>query len=451
VTSISQVIRQFKQQWTRQLDDAALEDACRACDVQWRDRLLTPVYTIKLFLLQILWGNTACDHVPRLADRRFTGEAYCKARARLPLAVLQKLLSTCTSAMLAATQGSGLWHGHRLWLVDGTGFSMPDTDELRAHFGQPGGQATGCGFPVAHCLALVHAASGLITELLIAPLRTHDMSLVAKLHQKLAANDLVVGDRGFSSYAHLALLWQRGMMGLMRAHQKLIIDFTPRRPHAVPSNKRTPAERGRPYSRWVKKLGKYDQIVEWFRPQSCPEWMTKEEYAALPESLLVRELRYKVTRRGYRVREVTLVTTLLDVEKYPAEELATLYLRRWRIETNFAHLKTTLGMDVLRCKTVAGVEKEAIMFVLVYNLVRMVMREAAQRQQVDVERISFIDTLRWLLSADADSPLPELIVNPSRTGRYEPRVRKRRPKQFPVMKRPRGELRKALEKAELKA
>src|SRR5690606_17062490 len=112
MTSISQVIRQFKQQWTQQLDDAAIEDACRACDVQWRDRLLTPAYTIKLFLLQILWGNTACDHLPRLADRRFTGEAYCKARARLPLALLQKLLSTCTSAMLAATRDSGLWHGH---------------------------------------------------------------------------------------------------------------------------------------------------------------------------------------------------------------------------------------------------------------------------------------------------------------------------------------------------
>ena len=179
--------------------------------------------------------------------------------------------------------------------------------------------------------------------------------------------------------------------------------------------------------------------------------MTPEQYAALPESLLVRELRYTIKRRGFRVREVTLVTTLLDPQRYPATELAQLYLRRWRIETNFGHLKTTLGMDVLHCKTVAGVQKEATMFVLVYNLVRMVMREAAQRQQVDVERISFIDTLRWLTTTPPDVPLPPLIINPDRFGRFEPRVRKRRPKQYPVMKRPRAELRKALEINQLDA
>lgn len=443
--SIGQVIRQFKQQWTRQLDDAAIEAACRQAGVIWRERLLPPVEVVKLFLLQILWGNTACDHLPRLASRRFSGEAYCKARARLPLAVLEKLLTTSTQAMLAATRDSGLWRGHRLWLVDGTGFSMPDTAELRAHFGQPGGQAVGCGFPVAHCLALVHAASGLIQKFVVAPLRTHDMSLVTALLENFRRGDVVGGDRGFSSYAHLALLWQRGVLGLFRAHQKLRVNFTPGRAHVRPGIKRTRGQRGLPYSRWVKQLGELDQLVEWYRPKDRPAWMTPEQYAALPESLLVRELRYTITRRGFRVRQVTLVTTLLDPERYPATELAQLYLRRWRIETNFGHLKTTLGMDVLHCKTVAGVQKEATMFVLVYNLVRMVMREAAQRQHVDVERISFIDTLRWLMTAPADSRLPPLLINPCRAGRHEARVRKRRPKQYPLMKRPRAELRKALE------
>lgn len=446
--SISQVLRQFKQQWTTQLDDQAMERACRAAGAVWRDRVLPPVYTIKLFLLQILHGNTACDHLPHLADRKFTGEAYCKARGRVPLAAFQNLLCTCTRSMLEAAKDSGLWLSHRLWLLDGTGFSMPDTPALQAYFGQPGGQTPGCGFPVAHCLALVHAVSGLVQQLLIAPLRTHDMSLVSKLQSYFAAGDLVVSDRGLSSYAHFALLWQRGVLALARAHQKLIVAFTPGRPHVKPGSKRTRAQKGLPYSRWVRSLGERDQIVEWFRPKSCPVWLTLEQYAALPESLFIRELRYTIKRRGFRVREVTLTTTLLDPQRYPVEELAALYLRRWRIETDFAHLKTTLGMDVLKCKTVAGVQKEATMFVLVYNLVRMVMREAALRQHVEAERISFIDTLRWLLAATPETTLLHLIVNPCRPGRYEPRVRKRRPKQYPLMKRPRAELRKALETGE---
>jgi hypothetical protein len=443
--SIAQVIRQFKEDWTRQLDDDRLEAVCRQAQVAWRERVVPPVYVIKLFLLQILWGNTACNHLPHLADRRFTGVAYCKARMKLPLQLFQNLLARCTAAMTEATRESGLWRGHRVWLLDGTGFSMPDTDELRAYFGQPGGQKLGCGFPVAHCLALMHHSSGLITKLLVAPLRTHDMSQVTRLRDQLVKGDLLVGDRGFGSYAHFALLWQRGVFGLMRAHQKLIVNFKSRRPHVKPGRKRTRAEKGYPYSRWVKRLGYQDQIVEWFRPKSCPAWMTCAQYEALPESLLVRELRYQVKTRGYRVREVTLVTTLLDAELYPVDELAELYYQRWQIETNFGHLKTTLGMDVLRCKTVEGVLKEAMMFVLVYNLVRMVMCQAARRQHVNVERISFIDTLRWLQSAEPDERLPELIVNPHRPGRYEPRVRKRRPKQYPLMKRPRAELKKAFE------
>jgi hypothetical protein len=450
VQSISQILRQFKQDWTRQLDDLHLQAACDSVKFAWRDRVLPPVYTIKLFLLQILWGNTACDHVPHLADRRFSGGAYCKARARLPLKLLQMILTRCTSAMLAATRSDGLWRGYRLWLADGTTFSMPDTPALQAHFGQPGAQKPGCGFPIAHGLALVHAASGLVTKLLLAPLRTHDMSQIARLHDELVAGDLLIGDRGISSYAHFALLSRRGVQGVMRAHQQLIVDFTPRRPH-VDQNQSRSHQRGLPTSRWGKRLGKQDQVVEWFRPQRRPCWMTPAEYAELPASLLMRELRYEVKQEGFRVREVTLVTSLLEPQRYPASELAKLYQKRWSIETDFGHLKTTLGMDVLKCKTVVGVEKEATMFVLVYNLVRMVMRETARRQGVEIERISFIDTLRWLMSARSGSQLPNLLILPLRPGRYGPRVRKRRPKSYPLMTRPRAELCKALETPKLKA
>ena len=172
--------------------------------------------------------------------------------------------------------------------------------------------------------------------------------------------------------------------------------------------------------------------------------MTAEEYAVLPDTLAVRECQYQVTRPGFRVRTITLVTTLLDAEAYPADELATLYFQRWEVETNFAHLKTTLGMDVLHCETEAGVLKELTVYAIVYNLVRLVMLEASGRQGVALDRISFVDALRWLSSSPPGTPLPELVVNPPRPGRVEPRCKKRRAKKYPYMKKPRRILRQRL-------
>jgi hypothetical protein len=172
--------------------------------------------------------------------------------------------------------------------------------------------------------------------------------------------------------------------------------------------------------------------------------MTAAQYAMLPGELLVRELRYRIGGSGFRVREVTLVTTLLDAEVYPSEELAELYRKRWQVESNLKHLKTTMKMDVLRCETVSGVTKELLMFALTYNLVRLVMLEASRRQGVAVDRISFIDALRWLAEARPGAALPKLVVNRDRAGRMEPRVRKRRPKSYPLMTKPRQELREEL-------
>jgi hypothetical protein len=164
----------------------------------------------------------------------------------------------------------------------------------------------------------------------------------------------------------------------------------------------------------------------------------------LPDRLEVRELQYRVHRKGFRVKKIILVTTLLDATCYPVEALAQLYWARWGIETNFAHLKTTLGLDVLKCKTVDGVLKELIVFALIYNLVRLVMGQAARRQQVTIDRISFVDAARWLAAVRDDEALPPLIINPHRPYRYEPRVRKRRPKQYPLMQKTRHALRESL-------
>jgi len=410
---------------------------------RWRDRDLGPVVTTHLFLHQVLHGNVAVAELRRLSGLSFTEAAYCQARARLPRALLERLQQAVTDTLGDTIQvrPTARWHGHRVFLLDGSSFSMPDTPALQAQFGQPGGQAAGCGFPVAHLMTRFDAATGLLVRTTALPLRSHDLSGVPAMHGDLRAGDVLVGDRAFGSYAHLALCQQRGVHGVFRAHQKQLIDFRPHRRHAT-ARSRKAGQTGLPSSRWLKRLGKHDQLVEYVKPKERPSWLTPEQYAALPEVLVVREVRYTIKGCKRRTRVVTLVTTLLDAEEYPAKDLAQLYGLRWAVETNLKHLKQTLHLDVLRCQTVEGVLKELAVFVLIYNLVRRVMWEAARRQEVAPERISFIDAWRWLRHAQPGEELPTLVVNPERPGRAEPRVRKRRPKEFPLMKRPRAVLRK---------
>ncbi len=202
--------------------------------------------------------------------------------------------------------------------------------------------------------------------------------------------------------------------------------------------------KGLPRSRYVRRLGHHDQVVEYVKPKTMPKWMDATTWASLPETVLVRELRFSTPQRGYRTRVITLIKTLLDPEAYPATALAELYLGRWQIEVNFRHLKTTMGLEVLHCQTVDGVLKELHMFAITYDLVRLVMLEAARRQKVPLERISFIDALHWLRDAQADKSLTNLVINPARPHRLEPRVLKRRMKPYDLMTQPRHVLRKAL-------
>lgn len=433
-------LRRLRQDPGPALDRDAVERACRDVGHAWRDGILDPFATLRWFLLQVLLGNTAVEHVATLAGKAFTDSAYCQARARLPLAALRILLARLVAAFAPGTRDH-LWRGHRTFLVDGSAFSMPDTPALQAAFGQPGNQAPGCGFPVAKVLALFHAGTGLLIEVVAAPLRTHDMSGVDAVHPALEAGDVLVGDRGFCSFAHLALLARRGVHAVFRIHQKQIVDFTAGRPHAPRGHK---AAKGRPRSRWLRAIGPADQVVEWPRPAERPEWMSARRFAALPAMLTIRELRYAVGRPGFRVKEVTLATTPLDGAAYPAGALAELYGSRWAVETDLRHLKQTMRMDVLRCKTAEGVLKELTVYAMAYNLIRGVMGEVARRLGVAPARVSFIDAMRWLVDAGAGEGLPRLKINPDRPGRVEPRVRKRRPKQYSLMNEPRSELRKKL-------
>jgi len=438
--TVAQVVGQFKADVGKALLPGFIERVCRDLGHSYRNRLLDPVTTVHTFLTQILHGNVACSELPHLTGLSFTATAYCQARARLPRELFDDLFDRVSDGLYAERQTTGRWHGHRTWLLDGSSFSMADRPELQAFFGQPGNQKKGCGFPVAHLLALFHAGAGFVQRFLVAPLRTHDLADAARMHPELEEGDILLADRGFASFAHLALISTAKQHAVFRCHQKQIVDFRPHRKHQNAANKRT----GLPTSRWLKRLGKHDQLVEYIKPKAKPKWMSAADFAALPTTLVVRELRFTIHLPGCRTKTVTVVTTLLDPSRYPASAIAALYGQRWQIETNLRHLKTTMKMEVLHCLTVEGVQKELAMFGLAYNLVRLVMLHAARRQKVPLARISFVDALRWLRTAEPGTPLPNLVVNPHRPNRVEPRLVKRRPKQYGRLTKPRAQLRKAL-------
>jgi hypothetical protein len=192
----------------------------------------------------------------------------------------------------------------------------------------------GCGFPVARLLGLFHAGTGVLLKLVVAPLLTHDLAQVQQVHPALQPGDVLIADRGLCPYAHLALLVQAGVHAVLRVGARQIVDFTPGRPFVTPSVRRTPAVKGIPRSRWLATLGVHDQRVAWLKPTTCPSWLTRETLAALPETLVLREVRYHIGSPGFRTRQIALVTTLLDAEVY---RVADLYRQRWQVETSQPH------------------------------------------------------------------------------------------------------------------
>ena len=433
------ILARLRQDLADCLSPQAIRDACKQVGYSWRDRLLDPVATVHLFLLQVLHGNTACQHVVHFGGWAFTANAYIQARKRLPLAVIQALLEMVASRFREATEAGSKWLGHRVWIVDGSSFSMSDVPALRDHFGQPSAQAPGCGFPVAHWVALFDLSTGMLLRASAAPMRTHDMSRTPEVEADMKPGDVVRGDRWFCSYAHFAMLLARGVHAVFRLHQRQLVRFATVGPATLPIGGAAKPKLP-PRSQRVKTNGVLDQESIWSKPKQKPVWMTAGEFAALPAEIHVRELRYQVTTPGFRTRTITLAT-LLDAAIYSTGDLTDLYRRRWQVELNFRHMKTTMKMDILRCRTVEGVLKELAMFALAYNLVRSVMAESAGRQGVSPDRVGLLDALRWLIGPEGATDSSVLLINPSRPDRAEPRVLKRRLKKFPLMCEPRSVLR----------
>ena len=428
--SITAAVQQIKSQLHTHLTPADIHAACQAAGYEWRERVLGPVLTVQALLLQILHG-TAMTGVSRLTGVAFSAGAYCQALARLPVDVLRTLLRQVVTRHRRQTEAVARWRGHRVLISDGSSCSMADTPPLQKHFGQPSGQKPGCGFPVAHLLVLFDAYTGMLVDLLASSWRIHDLTRVGELYPHLQAGDVLVADRGFCSFAQVALRQRQGVHVVLRVHGQRHTSFRARQYHWAGVA-------------WPQRLGPEDQLTLWHKTGTPSRVLPRAVYDALPETLIVRELRYRVTQRGYRTRALTLVTTLLDAASYPRDELAELYHRRWQAEVNLRHLKGTLGLRVLRSRSVAGVERELVAFALLYNLICSVLTVLALHLETQPARISLLDVLRLLRHGLTHVGTATIVVNPHRPGRPQPRVVKRRPLEYSRMTRPRHELKREL-------
>lgn len=408
-----------------------------------RERLFPLRRTFWCFVWQMLKPKTACREVVRqlqallrLQGRNSLDEntsAYCQARRRLPSECLQAILKATGQTADQRAASNSLCQGRPVKVVDGSTTSLPDTPANQRAYPQVGNQKPGCGFPLLKFVVLFSLASGAILALAKGNRFQGELRLLRALWDELKSGDILLGDRGFSDYVSLAVSILREVDVLARLHHARLADF--RKGHY---------------------LGPQDRLVTWSKPKLKPPYLKQREWKQLPETLTVRIIRFGVEMRGFRPRRIMLVTTLLDPELYPKEELATLYLKRWRLELCLRDLKTTLGMEQLRCLSPAMVEKELLVYLIAHNFIRWIMAEAATEHQVQLERISFkgtVDAVRQFSHALAqarnrrqrralrDELLQVLAADrlPERPGRCEPRAVKRRPKPFALLNRPRAE------------
>ena len=404
--------------------------------------------TLKTFLFQCLAQDHSCrTAVATAKDRGWLPPsaspdtaAYCRARDALAAEGLQRAVEHTAEALGTGVSDEHLWLGRAVHVVDGTGIALPDTEANQDDYPQPSGQKPGCGFPVLRLVAFMSLATGAVSRYSIGTLHEHEQRLFQDLRTHLGAGEVVLGDRNFGTFANLVLLKRQGAEGVFRRHQA----------------------RGAGVQN-LKRLGKDDHLVRWhIRPHRAPVWL--DASVELPSTFVVREVTFQVTQPGFRTQSVTLVTTLLDAESYPAEALAELYLRRWRMELWLRDIKITMDMDMLRTKTPARVRAELAMFLVGYNLIRTVMFDTCKVSKVRLEQLSFKSTLMrfglwcaglrrstrimaWLLGYQAMLSDLARDLNLDRPGRYEPRVVKRRPKPFARMQQPRQVLREQLLRA----
>jgi hypothetical protein len=407
----------------------------------WQGWIYTPAVTVWVFLSQCLSPDHSCrDAVARLIAARVsrglepcsaeTG-AYCTARDALPEEACHQLVCQTGADVEREAPAEWLWHRRCVRVADGSTFTMPDTAANQAEYPQLASQKPGCGFPIARAVVLFSLAAGTVLEAALGKYegkQTGENSMLRRLYHCLAEGDVLLVDRYFSGWFDIALPQQRGVDVVVRKHQLRATDF-----------------------REGERLGPNDHLVYWVKP-ACPEWMSAATYASLPLGLTLREVRIRVTQKGFRTKQLIVVTTLLDAEEYPSEEIGEIYRRRWDAELHLRSIKIVLEMDHLRCKTPHRVRNEFHMHLLAYNLVRKAMALAAIESKTCPWQVSFKGTLQTLsaflpilssgVSLDAwCNALVAAIATHTvgdRPDRYEPRLRKRRPKKYKYLREPRA-------------
>ena len=404
-----------------------------------RKRVFTPLATFWNFLSQVLSPGQPCRETVRqtqAARRRSrkraiaaTTGAYCQARLRLVEGHLQTIWRAIAEQSMKSISPQMLWKGLRVAVVDGTSVSMPDTAANQSVWPQHSGQKPGCGFPIMKLLGLFSLATGAAHSLVTGTLYDAEQLLFPHLWSSLtSAFDLLLGDRAFGSFAMFAALHQCGLHGVFRLHASRKINW----------------RRG-------KRLGKYDRLVRWDKPIKLFWWLP----GPVPDFITVRVLRVCIAIAGFRTRVLFIATDLLDPKQFSSSDLAELYRRRWHVELFFRHIKTTMHMEILRCKTPAMIRRELHMHMIAYNLIRTLMLQASLIHSSPLCRISFkgsCDTIRqWaphLALAAATPPLYRRLFRsmlntlatdavPFRPNRFEPRAVKRRPKAYPLLTKPR--------------
>jgi len=406
-----------------------------------RKRLYTPSDTFWLFLSQTLTKATSCRETVRkclawLAVEQGTmaspnAAAYCKARKRLLLNDIERMHGRIVRKA-ERTCADSRWYGRTVKVIDGSTLSMPDTPCNQQAYPQSTRQEPGCGFPIMRIVAVFSLHTGLMLAMAKGVLRASEDELFRNLWRSLTRGDVLLADRKLCSYAHFYFLALRGVDCVMRNNQRRTVGLT-----------------------LIKRLGKGDRLIEWHKSRVYPTWPTKKLWDAIPDRMVVREITMRITEPGFRTKRIIIATTLTDPKIFPTHAFTDLYRKRWNAELYLCDIKVTMGMDMLRCKTPDMVDKKLWMHVIAYNLVRVLILEAATTHEVSFERISFkgtIDTVRqWAplisqphLTQQQRRYIYELLLYylakdlvPHRPNRREPQARKRRPKQYQSLTKPR--------------
>lgn len=407
-----------------------------------RERLFPPTETLAMFLAQAMSTDCSCQNVvnqaaiQRIHDglpacSTATG-SYCRARQKLPTDMISTLVRHCGQLMDAQVPETWRWCGRPVRLIDGTTVSMPDTLANQATYPQQGGQQQGLGFPICRLVGVICLSSGAVLNAAMGKFRgkgASEQTLLRELLDTFETNDVVLGDAFYSTYFLLAELQARRVDAVFEQHgaRRRTTDF-----------------------RKGQSQGCKDHLIKLPKPKIKPDWMSRNDYDTAPASIALRELKV-----GHKV----LITTLLSAKDAPKTALKALYEQRWHIEVDFRNIKTTLGMETFSCKTPKMNEKELWVYLLAYNLIRLLMAQAAVLSDILPRQLSFKHTLQiWMFwnhtqtgeSLEQIEKLLMLIAKRrigNRPGRVEPRAIKRRPKPFPLLMKPRAQAREDIRKS----